>query len=171
MSDEEDQDLFGRGEPYYTENESIEVNGCVVDEDDEFETTQPTNKHEMTERLVGMRKENDQLIEQVEQASVINTDLIMNSIYHLSVRLKKAESALEKIATYEQMDEIRKREDTQGIAIAYSVLKGFFEDARLPVRNAQSDLRDVRKTMDVVQDFIKYWEYIPKPDDIRKGDK
>ena len=171
MSGEEDQDLFGRGEPYYTDDESIDVEGSVVDEDEEFKTTQPTNQHEMTERLSGMRKENDQLIEQVEQASVINTDLIMNSIYHLSVRLKKAESALEKIATYDQMDEIRKREKTEGVAIAYSVLKGFFEDARLPVRNAQSDLRDVRKTMDVVQDFIKYWEYIPKPDDIRKGDK
>ena len=171
MGDEEDQDLFGRGEPYYTEDESIEVEGRIVDEDEEVKTTQPTNQPEMTERLGVMRKENDQLIEQVEQASVINTDLIMNSIYHLSVRLKKAESALEKIATYDQMDEIRKREKTEGVAIAYSVLKGFFEDARLPVRNAQSDLRDVRKTMDVVQDFIKYWEYIPKPDDIRKGDK
>ena len=171
MNDEDDKDLFGRGEPYYTEDESIEVDGRVVDEDEKFETHQPTNQREMTERLAGMKKENDQLIEQVEQASVINTDLIMNSIYHLSVRLKKAESALEKIATYDQMDEIRKREKTEGVAIAYSVLKGFFEDARLPVRNAQSDLRDVRKTMDVVQDFIKYWEYIPKPDDIRKGDK
>lgn len=171
MSNKEDQDLFGRGEPYYTEDESIEVEGRIVDEDEEFKTTQPTNQHKMTERLVGMRKENDQLIEQIEQSSVVNTDLIMNSLFHLSDRLKTAESALEKIATYEQMDEIRKREDTQGIAIAYSVLKGFFEDARLPVRNAQSDLRDVRKTMDVVQDFIKYWEYIPKPDDIRKGDQ